>query len=213
MSLKSYISPQVLAKFQSQYNSDIELVRFSGSLRLDMGGLTQSGWIIERIWGSALKKLLPHDFTPKSILILGLGAGSSAKLVSRRYPGVAITGVEIDPVVLDIGKQYFKTDQIPNLEIINLDAVKYISDLRSENFDLILVDCYLGDQVPAQLSSLTFLKRLTQISPHVLINRLFWADYQKHTLTWLDQISPDFSYTTARTPSNLVVSINALNID
>lgn len=208
MSLKSYFIPVPIAKYKSQYNSDIELVKFGGHLRLDMGGLTQSGWIIEQIWGKALKNLLPRGYDPHKVLILGFGAGSSAKLISKRYPNAEITGVEIDPVVIDIGKRYFKTDQIPNLRIVNHDAVHFIYDLKSKIHDLILVDCYLGDQVPQKLESTPFLKKLVTLSNRVLINRLFWSDYQKKTISWLDKIESKFNYQTCRTPSNLVISLN-----
>lgn len=212
MSLKNYFFPEVLKKYQSKFNHEIELVRFGGHFRLDMGGLTQSGWIIETIWGKALKTLLPKDFTPKKVLILGLGAGSSAKLISKRWPTAKITGVEIDPVVIKIGKDYFKTAENKNLKIVNADALKFVSalNLKPKTYDLILVDCYLGDQVPKNLTTNAFLKKLTLASKNILINRLFWSDYQKKTVKWLDQIEKDFSYTTCRTPSNLVISIQPL---
>lgn len=207
MSIKNYFFPEVLQKFKSKFNSDIELVKFGGHLRLDMGGLTQSGWIIEQIWSKALKKLITRDFSPKNILILGFGAGSSAKLLHKRWPNAKITGVEIDPVVIDISKKYFNVAKIPKLKIVNADAVKFLTVQKPNSFDLILVDCYLGDQVPAKLSSQTFLKKLTQVSDKVLINRLFWTDYQKKTIDWLDLLEKNFSYETCRTTSNLVIAL------
>lgn len=210
MSLKNYFFPEVLKKYQSKFNHEIELVRFGGHYRLDMGGLTQSGWIIEQIWGKALKNLLPRDFYPKKVLILGLGAASSAKLIAKKWPSAQITGVEIDPVVIQIGHDYFKTSENKNLKIINADAAKFVSalNLKPYTYDLILVDCYLGDQVPKALTTNLFLKKLTIVSKNVLINRLFWSDYQKKTARWLTQIEKDFQYTTCRTPSNLVIRIS-----
>lgn len=209
MFLKNYFVPEVLETFKSNFNSEVELVKFGGQLRLDMGGLTQSGWIIEQIWGKALRSLLPARYQPKKVLILGFGAGSSAKLIARRYKSAEITAVEIDPVVIDIGKKYFKTLEIPNLKIVTADAVKFAESTK-QHFDITMVDCYLGDQVPKELSSLSFLKRLTSISTYVVVNRLFWADYQKKTVEWLDKIEDSFNYKTCRTPSNLVILIKEL---
>lgn len=204
--LKQYFTPVTVANFKSKFNKEVELVKFGGQLRLDMGGLTQSGWIIEQIWGKAMRSLLPHGYRPQKVLILGFGAGSSAKLISRRFPASEITGVEIDPVVIDIGKRYFKTDQIPNLRIVNDDAVKFINTTKT-HFDLTLVDCYLGDSVPKELGSLTFVNKLTSKSTYVLVNRLFWADYQTKAVEWLDLLEKQFNYKTCRTPSNLVISL------
>src|SRR3989344_5817102 len=100
MNFKQYFSPQVLKRFDSKINKQVELVAFSGTLRLDMGNLTQSGEIIERIWNKAFKDLLPKKFIPQTVLILGFGAGSAAKLIQRKWPNSHITGIELDESVI-----------------------------------------------------------------------------------------------------------------
>lgn len=208
MNLKQYLIPQTLKRFRSQYNNDIELVAFSGSTRLDMGGLTQSGEIIEKIWKKALDDLLPQDFSPHSILLLGFGAGSAAHLVSRRWPKAHITGVELDPVVIDIARKHFKINSIPHLTLHNQDALDFVNQQDSKlQFDLTLVDCYLGDQFPPQLESLKFVKKLTRLSPFVIINRLFWGKYQSLTLDFHHRLKPHFDTSTTRTTSNYLISI------
>ena len=57
MSVKSYFNPEVIKTFKSKFNTNIQLVNFSGQLRLDMGNLTQSGQVIEKIWSRRLKIL------------------------------------------------------------------------------------------------------------------------------------------------------------
>ncbi len=206
MDFKTFFSPQVVKDFKSKLNTQIQIVNYGGRLRLDMGGLIQSGRLIESIWNTGFKKLLSKDFSPNKVLILGFGAGSVASLIHRKWPQALITGIEIDPVVIKIATDYFKAKQIPGLEVINADAFDYVSKLKSD-YDLVIVDCYLGDQVPKKLQSLSFFKKLKKHSSVILINRLFWDDYKRVSLKFLDLLDHHFTTKTIRTSSNFLISI------
>ncbi len=209
--VKQWLVPVVVETFDSNYNHDVQLVKYMGNLRLDMGGLTQSGDIITSIWKKAIKTHLAPDFHPQNILVLGLGGGSVIHLLQRLYPDSAITAVEIDPVVINIAKKYFFLDQVKNLTVIRGDAVQYIQHLPQDNyFDLVLVDCYLGHQIPKELSSVRFIKKVKKHCQFLLINRIFWDKYKQEALTFINSLSPHFSITTCRTPSNLVLSISVI---
>jgi spermidine synthase len=209
MSVKSYFAPEVVKTFKSNFNTKIQIVTFSGQLRLDMGNLTQSGQVIEKIWGRAFKKLLPLAFKPTSVLILGFGAGSVAKVISKKWSKAKITGIEIDPVVIKIAKEYFGADKIANLKIINQDAESYIKKVSKikQEFDLVLVDCYQGYKIPKIFEDITFLRSLKKKGKVVLVNRLFWEEHVPKTLKFLSSLNQAFSTTTCRTPSNLIISL------
>mgnify|MGYP001587281713 CR=1 FL=1 len=204
-----WLTPQLVKTFSSPFNSKIELIKFAGSYRLDMGELTQSGHVIETIWDSAFKKLLPPDFTSKSVLILGLCCGSVAKLIANKWPQSSITGLEIDPVVVDIARTYFHLDKLKNLEIVNADAIKYVENLDTNaHFDLAIVDCYLGYQIPHQFENPSFLQNLKKHTNHLLLNRLFWEEHKTASLEFLSRLTSTFTVSTCRTPSNLVISLD-----
>lgn len=205
-SLKQYLVPVTLEHFDSDFNKDIDVVTFLGKIRLDMGGLTQSGDIIENIWARALKKHIPSDLKPTNILLLGVGGGSAAKYLHHRWPQANIIGVEIDPEVIRIAKQYFSADNIHNFSIINDDAINFVSNING-NYDIVMVDCYQGDQIPKELEDLQLLDKLKSHCKYLLLNRLFWDDYQKHTLAFIKNLKTKFDVSTCRTPSNLVLSI------
>ena len=207
MNLKQYFIPIKEKRIKdSKFNKEIEVVRFSGALRLDMGGLTQSGEVIERIWSSGFKNLLPRDFVPKKILVLGFGGGSVAKVISKKWNMAKITGVEIDPAVVEIAREMFEVDKNENLLIINDDAATYVSNLKKD-FDLIIVDCYLGDKFPKSLESLDFYEKLLRTDGVVLVNRLFWGDYKKQALDLRDKLGMKFEIKSARTPSNYLIRV------
>lgn len=205
-SLKQYLIPITLENFDSDFNKDINVVTFLGKIRLDMGGLTQSGDIIENIWAKAIKKHIPPEFKPNNILLLGVGGGSAAKYLHHRWPQTNIIGVEIDPEVIRIAKQYFSADDLPNFSIINDDAINFISKI-SGDYDIVMVDCYQGDQIPKELENLKLIDRLKSHCKYLLLNRLFWDDYQKHTLRFISSLKTKFRISTCRTPSNLVLSV------
>ena len=106
------------------------------------GGVEQSGPLVKKVWEDALKKTC---FSPKNVLILGLGCGVAAKLISKKFPKAKIMGIEIDPVMINLGQKYFDLDKIPNLKIIEADAFKAVKLLK-EKYDLVLVDLYMGDK-------------------------------------------------------------------
>src|SRR3989338_1662437 len=187
---KDWLAPQLVRTFTSRFNTQIQLVKFMGRLRLDMGELTQSGHIIETIWNSAFNSLLPSGFIPKTVLILGFCGGSTAKLIRRKWPLSQITGIEIDPVVIEIAKTYFKIPKEVNL--VNQDAVQFVEKLK-ENYDLILVDCYLGHIIPHQFEELNFLKKLKKHSTHLLLNCLFWEEHKTKTLEFMSRLESDFT--------------------
>lgn len=208
--IKHWFSPQVIKKFpDSKYNKDIRLIKFGGALRLDIGGLTQSGQIIEWIWAKVFKKLLPTGPDPVGILILGFGTGSLARLINRKWPQAKIIGIEIDSAVINIGKKYFDTDKIKNLKIINTDAIAFINNLSpKEIFDLVLVDCYQGDQVPKGFEDIKLLKKLKNQTNHMFLNRLYWEPYKSKTNIFLNKLKKYFQIETCKTPSNLIISLS-----
>ena len=55
-----------------------------------------------------------------------------------------IHGVDIDPVVIAIGLQYFHLDSIKNLQIFLCDAQDYIKTTHVK-YDLVIVDIFQDD--------------------------------------------------------------------
>ncbi len=168
----SIFKPRVISKFKSKYSGDIEVRQGFGYKYVATGNLTQSGGVVADIWRPILKKVSPFE---AKWLILGLGAGTVAKLIPQP---AQITGVEIDPIMLAIGSKYFDLDKIPNLKIVNKDANSWLLTTNSR-FDYILVDLYLGDTCPDFVYSQRFLKKLGQLGQLVIFNHLFYDDAKR----------------------------------
>lgn len=209
---------KLIAEVNSPINGKIRVYRFWGRLILEVGGLEQSGPLITSIWTKGLKNVQKlKSLKVQSVLILGLGAGSAARLVNRFWPSAKITGVEIDPEIIKSGSRYFRLNEIKNLEIIIADASQWIKKnypLDARRYDLVLVDLYFGDQAPAACETQAFLKRIKTFLASggiAIFNRLYYREKKKQTdefVEKLNQIFPHLDY--IYTPSNLLLFCHSL---
>ncbi len=135
---------------------------------IQANGLTQSGGIVESIWRSTLRKVKGKRQGVKDVLILGLGGGTVAKIIRKHWPEVKITGVDIDPVMIELGKKYLdlKADKIKIQDAYSFD---------SSDYDLVVVDVYQGDEFPKKFEGEQFLKKLTK-NKLVIFNRLYYGE-------------------------------------
>ena len=151
-----------------------------------VGGLAQSinvdaPDVGNRIWGELAGSLTVNcKSLIENALILGLGGGTVAHLLTKRFGPIPIDAVELDPIVVEIGKKFFDLDKLSNLNIIIADATNVVQNpthytLSPKPYSLIIVDLYCGSKYPAAAESLTFfaaLKKLTRPSGAIVFNRL-----------------------------------------
>lgn len=192
MFLKSFLTKlfkgyEVLETVNSPINGEIKVVDdLFGGRSMIIGGISQSGGLVTKLWEMALTAVSNEQSAVSKCLILGLGCGNAAKIVSEKFPGCKIVGVEIDPKVVEVGKKYFGLGEIPNLEIIIDDAIKKILNtyflILNTKFDLILVDLYLGRNYPKEAESKQFIggiKGVLSENGIVIFNRLCFGEYKK----------------------------------
>lgn len=173
---------KILEEKKSKFNGQIRVVRSLGfGTYVQAEGLTQSGGIVEPIWRSTLKKINAKKINAKSVLILGLGGGTVAKLVQKFWPEAKITGVDIDPIMIEMGKKYLGIDK--KVKIAISDASNFLTHHSSlPSYDLIFVDLYNGDKFPKRFETENFvhLVRLhLSRSGMAVFNRLYYRDKKK----------------------------------
>jgi spermidine synthase len=105
--------------------------------------------------------MLPQG-SPRTALLLGLGAGTLAHLLTRQSPAVRITGVDIDPGIIEFARRHFDL-ALPNLEVIVADAFVYVSAC-TEQFDYVAVDLFQGAAFHRGVLARPFLRRLAAIA-------------------------------------------------
>jgi SAM-dependent methyltransferase len=77
-----------------------------------------------------------------SVLILGLGGGSAARLARALAPEARIVGVELDAEVIAAAREHFGLDAL-GIETVEGDARAFLATAR-ERFDVVIEDVFVG---------------------------------------------------------------------
>ena len=160
----SYIIPIKIFEAKSSLSKSIEVTWANGELVLDSKNTNYSYGSLQRILRLGLKnigfdKIVPMDH----ILVLGVAGGSVIKTLVEeiKYKG-KITGVEIDPEIINIANTYFKLNEIKNLEIVIDDAFEFV--LKTKNkYDLIIIDIFQDTIMPSFLFETFFVNRICSL--------------------------------------------------
>lgn len=81
------------------------------------------------------------------VLLLGVGGGAVIHLLRHWCPAVAITGVELNPVHLQLARRFFGL-RGRKLALVTADARDFVADYRGESFDLVIEDLFGGEGLP-----------------------------------------------------------------
>lgn len=145
----SYLIPIKIFKKKSARSKIIEVTWANGELVLDSENTNYSYGSLQRILRYGLRNIgYDKVIEMEHILLLGVAGGSVIKtLVDEiEYKG-KITGVEIDPDIIQIANQYFSLDQIKQLEIIIDDAFEFVLKTK-DKYDLIIIDVFEDIKMP-----------------------------------------------------------------
>jgi spermidine synthase len=160
----SYLIPIKIFKKKSARSKIIEVTWANGELVLDSENTNYSYGSLQRILRYGLRNIgYEKVLQMEHILLLGVAGGSVVKtLVDEiEYKG-KITGVEIDPDIIEIANQYFNLSQIKQLEIIIDDAFEFVLKTK-EKYDLIIIDIFEDIKMPNFLFEKFFSDRVCSL--------------------------------------------------
>ncbi len=199
--LSSAASPNTVFETHSKFNGDIKVVDKGRTRKLIINGTLQSSnfdspIIPKMCWGK-IAQVTSELSSVGRILILGLGGGTVAKLLSVKYPGVEIVSVDIDPVVVDVARKYFDVDSIPNHRIIVADACGVVTSpeeygLSPNEFDAVVVDIFQGEVYPDIGNSGSFfagIKKLIRPEGLAIFNRIYLNHHQDDVNNFIENVS------------------------
>lgn len=158
--LLSFVARQRLVRRSSEHHAFLEVSIVRGRTVLDGATVNYSFGGLHEVFAEAFERLDVARRDLRSVLLLGLGAGSVVQLL-RRDCGVKapITALEIDPVMVEIAREHFGLSRWSNLEVVTADAVAWVEG-SSRRFDLVVVDLFDEAQIPAACRTPGFLLRL-----------------------------------------------------
>jgi spermidine synthase len=159
--LFSYFIPIKIFKVNSSLSKSIEVTWANGELVLDSENTNYSYGSLQRILRKGLKHIGFEKITTMDhVLVLGVAGGSVVKtLVDEINFKGKITGVEIDPGIIAIANEYFKLNEIQNLEIIIDDAFEFVLKTK-DRYDLIIIDVFQDTTMPNFLFEQFFVNRI-----------------------------------------------------
>jgi spermidine synthase len=99
---------------------------------------------------------------PASALILGMGGGTIAALLTRRFGPPPIVGVEHNPHIAHLAHETFGMRDLPHVQIVVEDALSFVRQCRAR-FDLICVDLYTGGKLAHGVLDASFLRAVSQL--------------------------------------------------
>ncbi len=198
--------PKIIFETDSELNGRIRIVDVGSTRKMVVGNTIQSinpdSPACPKLYWGQMSDSIKERFTDiQNILILGLGGGTLAHLLSRAYPDVNITSVEYDEVMIQLAKEYFYVDKIPNHKIIHEDALRIVvepeeNDITPSSLDLVVVDVLNGDKYPDLGKTGNFIsavKRLIRPGGHVVFSRIYTEFFQEEVNIFVDSLENYFS--------------------
>lgn len=134
--------------WSKQAGEDRYEVRQAGnSIRLYKNGVFHTQWNPQRPLSNGVWDLLflPSLFLPRGsvqrVLLLGVGGGAVINQFRHLLSPEHITGVELDPLHLQIARKHFSVAH-KSVQLHCADAITWLRDYRGEPFDLIIEDLF-----------------------------------------------------------------------
>ncbi len=92
-------------------------------------------------WDAIAAGVLSHPGdAPRSLLMLGLGGGTSLRTLQHLCPQLNVTAVEIDPEMIALARRYMDLDAL-GIEVVAGDAYAWLRTNR-QAFDVVFDDVY-----------------------------------------------------------------------
>lgn len=170
-------SPGLVYEAESRYNyiQVVELTDEQGGrwrlLQLNEGQGIHSAYnpdyvdfpLVDGVWDYFL--IVPYFNNPpytqedvNSLLLIGSAAGTIPKSYSHIYGPIPIDGVEIDPGIIETGRQWFDMTE-PNLTLHAQDGRFFLAN-TAKTYDVIAVDAYRPPYIPFHLTTQEFFQEI-----------------------------------------------------
>lgn len=121
---------------------------------------------------------------PQKILVLGLGGGTLIKALMDLLPEAKIDVVEINDVIFEVAKEYFSFKPNVNTSVVISDGYEFVKkqaqDPKLQKYDLIILDAFDQDYIPAQFLSKEFVHMIGSIIAEkgvVVVNTFVGSKY------------------------------------
>jgi spermidine synthase len=103
---------------------------------------------------------LAYNPAARNVLMIGLGGASAPKRFLRDHPALNVEIVELDPVVVDVARRYFRLPPDgARLHTAVEDGRRYLTR-NDRKWDVIVIDAFYSDAIPFHMATLEFMELL-----------------------------------------------------
>jgi len=125
-----------------------EVRQAGASRRLYSNGVFHSQWNADRALADSLWDLLilpgflPESRSRLNILVLGVGGGAVIRQALHLLPVDSVTGIELDPVHIDVANRWFGLEAEKRVKLVCADAREWLGANTDQRFDLVIDDLF-----------------------------------------------------------------------
>ena len=144
-----------------QYARVVEEPDGERRLELNEGVVFHSTWRRDTVLtGNYWDGWLSTPFTvlgrpPRSVAILGNGAGTAVRAYEQLFPATQIDGVEIDGALTELGKRWFGLRERPGVRLHTDDARPFLRRAH-RRWEAVFIDAYRQPYIPFYLATREF---------------------------------------------------------
>ncbi len=175
---------KVLAEVAGKYGR-LQVAEIKGVRMLVCGDVVQSAIPTEGIALTPQQLVRSRDFVGlvpyyrphiETALVIGLGAGLHAQALSNI--GIHVHSVDIEPAVIPLARQYFGFEG----KVTVGDGRTFLDECE-QRFEVIVLDVFLGSEVPEQLFTIEAFRRMAACLSHKGIVAVHLITKPRHRAT------------------------------
>lgn len=169
-SLLSHVWELPVEKLHSEISGNLDITLHRGEWKLSTDNAIYSYGRYYTSYAIAFRQLGITSRPVHSVLIMGCGIGSVARLLEKHPVIKHITALDIDPVMIDLAKKYWPEKLLDKTVFVVEDAAKWVRDANDFRFDLLIADIFIDDVTPSEFLDAVFLSGLKKLlSKHGLL--------------------------------------------
>jgi spermidine synthase len=159
----SYFYPITVYNKSSNISKSLEVTLYNGKTLLNTKNTNYSYGSLQSVLKKGLLNIGKTEISKMdSVLVLGVAGGSVVKTLITDFEFTkSITGVELDPEIIEIANSYFDLDKVTNFKCIIDDAEQFVST-NKDFYDLIIIDIFKDTEMPEFLFQESFISAIKQ---------------------------------------------------
>jgi len=159
--IASFFRDQKVAEMDSEVNNKLEIEWVNGHKVLNVDNANYSFGSLYKTFRKTFDEVKIRREQFEKVLILGNGAGGTARLLRKvyKFDGI-IHGVEIDKNIIEVSKKYFPEGYAATNRVFNEDGYDFVMNSDKTSYDFVVFDIYKDLEIPGKFQTQAFITKL-----------------------------------------------------